>query len=64
LIALTLAIPYVPPAAIFGFVPLPGAMMLTICGVTVLYVVAAERTKRWFYAPSRVATHLSASRAL
>jgi P-type Mg2+ transporter len=52
LMVLTLIIPYL-PAGIFGFVPLPASMMMTICGITVLYVLAAERTKRWFYAPSR-----------
>jgi hypothetical protein len=35
-------------ASLFGFVPLPGALLAVICGITVLYVVAAEVTKRGF----------------
>jgi len=46
-IVLTLAIPYLPRAGVFGFVPLPGRLLATIGVITVLYVVATEVQKRW-----------------
>jgi Mg2+-importing ATPase len=48
LIAVTLAIPFWPAADLFGFVPLPGMLLATIAGITVLYVAATEVTKRRF----------------
>ncbi len=48
-IAITLAIPYLPFNAVFGFIPLPAPLLLTIIGLTVLYVVATELAKRYFY---------------
>ncbi len=48
---LTLLLPYVPPVnTLFEFVPLPLPVMLVLVGITALYVVAAELTKRVFYA--------------
>lgn len=45
----TLAIPYTPLGAAFGFVPLP-LLFLGLMGLIVLgYVVSAELAKRWFY---------------
>ena len=49
LIILTLAIPYLPFMAVFGFVPLPAPLLATIAGITVLYVAATEWQKRWFF---------------
>jgi len=49
LAALALAIPYLPLAQLFGFVPLPGSLSATIVAITVTYMLAAELTKRWFY---------------
>ncbi len=49
LMALTLAIPYLPYISVMGFVPLPPALMATLVAITVLYVLAAELTKVWFY---------------
>jgi Mg2+-importing ATPase len=49
LIALTFAIPYLPFIRVFGFVPLPGALLVTVSMITALYVVATEITKRRFY---------------
>lgn len=49
LIAISFAIPYLPHADLFGFVPLPAALLGLIAAITALYVVAAELTKRWFY---------------
>ncbi len=49
-IGVTLAIPYLPFASIFGFVPLPAPLLLTMIGLTLAYVVAAELAKKVFYA--------------
>jgi Mg2+-importing ATPase len=49
LILVTFTIPYVPFANLLGFVPPPASLLATLAGVTVLYVAAAELTKRWFY---------------
>jgi Mg2+-importing ATPase len=49
LIPLSFAIPYLPYAGMIGFVPVPGMLLLTLAGITVLYVVAVELTKLWFY---------------
>jgi Mg2+-importing ATPase len=49
LIAVTFAIPYLPRAGVLGFVPLPGALLGALAGITALYVAAAELAKRWFY---------------
>ena len=48
-IVLAFAVPYLPMTGVFGFVPLPPAMLGTIVVVTVAYVVATEVQKRWFY---------------
>ena len=42
LIVVTFAIPYLPFADLFGFVPLPGTLLGTIVAITVLYVAATE----------------------
>jgi P-type Mg2+ transporter len=49
LIMLAFAIPYLPFAGLLGFVPMPGMLAATLVAVTVLYVLAAEATKHWFY---------------
>jgi len=49
LIALAVAIPYLPYANLLGFVPLPAGVILALAAITVLYVAAAEAAKRWFY---------------
>jgi Mg2+-importing ATPase len=49
LIVVAFAIPYLPTAGAFDFVPLPAALLLTLIGITCLYVAAAEATKHWFY---------------
>ena len=43
------AIPFLPFAGLLGFVPLPVSVLLALASITVLYVVAAEMLKRWFY---------------
>jgi Mg2+-importing ATPase len=50
LIVLTLAIPYLPGVGAFGFEPLPLPLLATLAGITMAYVAATERQKRWFYA--------------
>jgi Mg2+-importing ATPase len=49
LMGLTLAIPYLPHAAILGFAPLPGGVLLLLMAITALYVVSAELAKDRFY---------------
>lgn len=51
LCAVAFVIPFLPLAAVLGFVPLPGPLLATMCGITVLYVAAAEGMKAWFYQP-------------
>lgn len=49
LIGLTLALPYLPGVGTLGFIPIPGAVIATLMGITTVYIFAAELTKRWFY---------------
>jgi Mg2+-importing ATPase len=49
LIPIAFAIPYLPLAGVFGFVPLPGVLVAMIAVITVLYVAATELQKKWFY---------------
>ena len=49
LIPIAFAIPYAPFAGVFGFVPLPGALVGVIFLITALYIAATELQKRWFY---------------
>jgi Mg2+-importing ATPase len=46
LIDVAFAIPFLPIADVFGFVPLPGILDVAIAGITMAYVAAAELTKR------------------
>jgi Mg2+-importing ATPase len=48
-IGITLVLPYLPFISVFGFVPLPAPLMLAMIGLTALYVVATEVTKKYFY---------------
>ncbi|MCE5207360.1 MAG: magnesium-translocating P-type ATPase [Chloroflexi bacterium] len=48
-IGITLVLPYLPFISVFGFVPLPAPLMLAMLGLTVLYVIATEITKKIFY---------------
>jgi Mg2+-importing ATPase len=49
LVPITFAIPYAPFAAVFGFVPLPAAIVTTIAAIVVSYVAATEVQKMFFY---------------
>jgi Mg2+-importing ATPase len=53
LIVVAFAIPFLPLAGVFGFVPIPGVLVAAITGITLAYVIATELTKR----------HLSVMRA-
>ncbi len=52
-IGVALALPYVPFADVFGFIPLPAPLMLAVLGLTALYVLATELAKKFFYARIR-----------
>ena len=55
--AVTLALPYSGPLAkLLGLAPLSATVMLTMLGITVLYVLAAELVKPFFYRHRRRAT--------
>jgi Mg2+-importing ATPase len=49
LIGLTLLMPYLPIAYLFGFVPLPSVLMVFVGGIAFIYLLSAEALKRWFY---------------
>ena len=49
-IGVTIVLPYLPFASVFGFIPLPAPLIFTVIGLTVLYVLAAEVAKKAFYA--------------
>jgi Mg2+-importing ATPase len=59
LILVTFALPYVPYANLLGFVPLSATLLATLACVTMLYVAAAELTKRWFYRRGRLGSSSS-----
>jgi len=46
---ITLLLPYSPLANILGFKPLEITTLLMIAVIVILYFVAAELVKRWFY---------------
>ncbi len=48
-IVIALVLPYLPFISVFGFVPLPAPLMLAMIGLTALYVLATEVTKKFFY---------------
>ena len=48
-IGITLIIPYLPFNLVFGFIPLPPALMLAVIGLTILYVFVTEMAKNYFY---------------
>ena len=48
-IGITLVLPYLPFVSVFGFVPLPVPLMLAMVGLTVVYVMATELGKKYFY---------------
>jgi P-type Mg2+ transporter len=55
-IGITIVLPYLPFVSVFGFIPLPAPLMLAMLGLTMLYVVATELTKKFFYSKMENAT--------
>jgi Mg2+-importing ATPase len=49
IIVATFVIPFLPFAGLFGFTALPTLVLLTLIGITVLYIVATELAKARFY---------------
>ena len=49
MVLLTVILPYLPLGAAFGFVPLPGPVLIAILGITVLYIMVSEFTKHIFF---------------
>lgn len=50
---LAIAIPYLPSASWFGFVPLPGPVMAGLVVITFAYITASELIKHRFFASAR-----------
>lgn len=48
-VGVTLVLPYLPVNTLFDFVPLPAPLMSMLLGFTVVYVVATELAKKYFY---------------
>ena len=48
-VVITLVFPYVPFNFLFGFIPLPAPLMLTMLGLTALYIIVTEIAKKIFY---------------
>jgi Mg2+-importing ATPase len=47
-----LLLPFAGPVArLFGFIPLPGAMLASAIGIVLLYLISTEIAKRLFYHP-------------
>ena len=49
----TIFLPYTALGALFGFVPLPLGFMALLLAITLLYLLASELAKKWFYARYR-----------
>jgi Mg2+-importing ATPase len=45
----TLTLPYTPIAKMFGFQPVPPLFLLALGGIVLIYIIAAEATKKVFY---------------
>jgi hypothetical protein len=48
-IGITLVLPYIRINFLFGFVPLPAPLILTMLGLVALYVLVTEIAKKLFY---------------
>jgi Mg2+-importing ATPase len=48
-LAVTIALPYIPLGALFGLVPLPGTVLAVVLGISLLYIATSEYTKHGFY---------------
>jgi len=52
LIVAAIGIPYIPWARVFGFEPLPAGIVIAIVTIAMLYVIATEAAKSWFFRPA------------
>jgi Mg2+-importing ATPase len=50
---LAVAIPFLPGADWFGFVPLPLPVLGGLVAITLAYLAASEAVKHWFFARRR-----------
>jgi Mg2+-importing ATPase len=48
-VGITLVLPYFPLNYLFGFVPVPAPLILTMLGLTAFYVQVTEIAKKFFY---------------
>ncbi len=48
-VGVTLVLPYIPFNFLFGFIPLPAPLMLTMLGLTALCIVVTEIAQKYFY---------------
>jgi Mg2+-importing ATPase len=46
---MALILPFTPVGEIFGFSPVPVSLLLMVVIITVLYLMTAEMTKRFYY---------------
>ncbi|MBX4927888.1 magnesium-translocating P-type ATPase [Rhizobium binae] len=49
IVSMTFALPFLPIGRWFGFVPLPVPTLLALLAISVMYLLASERTKHWFF---------------
>ncbi len=49
IVAVAIALPYTFIGGWFGLVPVPAVLLLTLAGMTALYLLTVEGVKRWFY---------------
>lgn len=47
-VAIAVALPFTPIGGWFGFVPLPGQVLLALMALTFTYLLVAEQAKHWF----------------
>jgi Mg2+-importing ATPase len=56
---ISMVVPYTPLAPLFGLVPLPTVFLVTLSGITVLYLLASELAKQVLFSrlnPTTAAT--------
>ncbi|MGJ0515751.1 MAG: magnesium-translocating P-type ATPase [Methylomicrobium sp.] len=54
IVALTIALPYLPFASLIGFQPLPFHLLALLGGIVALYIATAEAAKRVFYRRTKI----------
>ena len=48
-VAIAATLPYFPPAALLGFTPLPGPLLMAIALLALTYLMVVQLVKSWFY---------------